>query len=366
MAIKVTLRKKDIKGSRQSLYLDFYPAVPHPKTGKETRREFLKMYIEKSPKNPIQRRSNKETLWIAEQIRQKRESFFNKPEVYTEEEREKLRLKEIGKESFNEFFEQLANKRTGSNRSNWHSALKYLNAFRELRFMDISEQLANEFREYLLNSGLHQNTALSYFNKFKAALREAYKAEKLQKDINAKIKAIPEAETHRNFLTVDELNKLIETPCKDNILKRASLFSALTGLRFVDIKNLLREQLETFQDGYYLKFTQQKTKGTEYHPIPEQALSFMDKEGWEAFTGLRYASYHSGHLKKWIEDAGINKDITFHCFRHTFAVLQLANGTDIYTVSKLMGHRDLKTTQRYAKIVDSMKREAMNRIKLNL
>ena len=65
--------------------------------------------------------------------------------------------------------------------------------------------------------------------------------------------------------------------------------------------------------------------------------------------------------------AGISKTITFHCARHTFATLQLTNGTDIYTVSKLLGHRELKTTQLYAKIIDDKKIEATNAIpNLNL
>lgn len=67
-------------------------------------------------------------------------------------------------------------------------------------------------------------------------------------------------------------------------------------------------------------------------------------------------------LYKWIADAGIKKKITFHCARHTHAVLLLENGTDIYTVSKMLGHRELKTTQIYAKIVDSKKIEAVKSI----
>ena len=69
---------------------------------------------------------------------------------------------------------------------------------------------------------------------------------------------------------------------------------------------------------------------------------------------------------QWIGAAGITKDITFHCFRHTYAVLQLANGTDIYTVSKMLGHRDLKTTQIYAKVIDRSKKEATNKIILDI
>ncbi|PKH66233.1 hypothetical protein CXF59_09620 [Flavobacterium sp. ALD4] len=71
-------------------------------------------------------------------------------------------------------------------------------------------------------------------------------------------------------------------------------------------------------------------------------------------------------LTKWVLDAGISKKITFHCFRHTFATLQLSMGTDIYTVSKMLGHKDLNTTQIYAKIIDETKRTAANRIKLEM
>ena len=88
MAIKVKLRDKDISGNRKSLYLDFYPAITHPETGEPTRREFLKMYLFDKAKNPIDKLHNKETLQLAEQIRQKRENYLNKPEVYTGFEKE--------------------------------------------------------------------------------------------------------------------------------------------------------------------------------------------------------------------------------------------------------------------------------------
>jgi len=84
------------------------------------------------------------------------------------------------------------------------------------------------------------------------------------------------------------------------------------------------------------------------------------------FIGLKYSAWHNLHLQQWMLKAGITKSITFHCARHTYATLQLTLGTDIYTVSKLLGHKDLKTTQIYAKIIDEKKREAANRIKLDL
>ena len=69
-------------------------------------------------------------------------------------------------------------------------------------------------------------------------------------------------------------------------------------------------------------------------------------------------------LKHWLAEAGIGKQVTFHCFRHTFATLQIAAGTDIYTVSKMLTHRNVSTTQIYAELVNEKKRESANRISL--
>ena len=80
------------------------------------------------------------------------------------------------------------------------------------------------------------------------------------------------------------------------------------------------------------------------------------------FKGLKYSAWHNLKLQQWVMKAGISKTITFHCARHTFATLQLTNGTDIYTISKLLGHRELKTTQLYAKIIDQKKIDASNAI----
>ena len=84
------------------------------------------------------------------------------------------------------------------------------------------------------------------------------------------------------------------------------------------------------------------------------------------FERLKYKGYRDKQLQQWIGAAGITKHITFHCFRHTFATLQLFNKTDIYTVSKMLGHKDVKTTQLYAKVVDEAKQTAANKIKLDI
>jgi integrase len=380
MATKVSLRQKKISKGRKSLYLDFYPAIPHPETGKPTRREFLGLYIYEKPKNPIEKKDNTETLKIGESIKQKRENFLNKPEIYSQYEKEQLRIKELGEMCFISYFKKLAYKRKNSNHNNWISALNYLETFTNgtLKFSDLNELFFENFKEYLLTTKsnksdkvtLSQNSAVSYFNKVKAALKQAYKDGILQNDLNGKLNPIKTEETRREYLTLEELNKLVRTPCNNDVMKRAALFSSLTGLRFSDIQRMTWKELSfTEGQGYYLNFTQKKTEGVETMPISEQAYSLLGepKESQtKVFEGLEYSAYHNKHLFQWIGAAGITKDITFHCFRHTFATLQLFNGTDIYTVSKMLGHKDLKTTQIYAKIVDESKRRAADKIKLDM
>lgn len=385
MATKVTLREKPISKGRKSLYLDFYPPIPHPETGEPTRREFLGLYIFEKPKTPIDKQHNTQTLAIADSIRQKKENFYNKPEIYSQYEKEQLRVKELGERDFVDYFTKLANKRKASNHDNWISALNYLKDFTNgsLKFAELNETFLEHFKEYLLTAkrqksdklNLSQNSAVSYFNKIKATLKQAYKEGIIQTDLNAKIEPIKARETRREYLTIDELNNLAKTPCINPLLKRTALFSALTGLRFSDIQKMVWSELEYIEGkGYFLNYDQKKTKGVEVLPISEQAYSLTNgaenpkemEQDKRVFEGLEYSAYNNKHLGQWIGSAGITKDITFHCFRHTFATLQLFNGTDIYTVSKMLGHKDLKTTQIYAKIVDEKKREAVNKIKLDL
>ena len=411
MAIKVKLRTKAISGNRQSLYLDFYPAIINPDTGEPTRREFLNLFLNDEIKhetlfyldtkgkpqkkivpvldkaghtkkvnlNPIDKQHNKETLQLAEQIRQKRDNHINKPEIYTGYEKDQLKIRDRGERNFVEYFKKLADKRKASNYDNWVSAYYYLETFTKgnLKFIDLNETFCNEFREYLLTTksnkssktSLSQNSALSYFNKVKAALKQAYKDGYLQTDLNRSIEPIKQAETQRNFLTIEELNRLVKVDCQNPLIKRAALFSALTGLRFSDIEKLVWSEFEYIEgNGYFIQFKQQKTKGVEMMPISEQAYSLLGEKKEptdKVFEGLTYSAYSNKHLAKWIGLAGITKEITFHCFRHTFATLQLSKGTDIYTVSKMLGHRELKTTQIYAKIIDQTKRIAADKIQLD-
>lgn len=210
MGTKIKLRQKPISGNRQSLYLDFYPAIVNQETGELTRRDFLGLYLKDEfeyelinyndsknkeqrkivpvldkkgkPKranlNTIDKQHNKEILEIAQQIMQKRIIELNKPEIYTGYEKEQLKIKQMGEKSFIEYFTALADKRKSSNYDNWVSTLNYLKRFTngKVKFCELSETFCNEFKEYLFSttsnksskSTLSQNSVFSYFNKFKA------------------------------------------------------------------------------------------------------------------------------------------------------------------------------------------------------
>lgn len=378
MAIKVKLREKKISGNRQSLFLDFYPAIPHPETGLPTRREFLGMYLMEKPKNPFDKQHNKETLQIAEQIRQKRETHLNKPEIYTGYEKEQLRIKELGEQNFVAYFKSLAEKRKASNHDNWVSAYHYLETFTKgnLKFADLNEKFCNDFKQYLLTTksnkssktNLSQNSASSYFNKLKATLKQAYKDGILQTDLNVKIKGIETQEQIKQTLTIEELNILAKTECKYPLLKNYVLFSALTGMPFKEMQNLCWGQVEISETfGIRIKMIRQKTGKPYYINISEQAYTLLgeskeptDKVFPEISNNDRYI-----YFRLWLSESGIKKDMTFHDLRHTYGCLQIDFGTDIYTLQGNMGHSTTRQTMMYGKISDQRKREAADKIQLD-
>ena len=246
---------------------------------------------------------------------------------------------------------------------------------------NLTVELCENYKEYLLTSikknskteVLSVNSASGYFAKFKATLKMAYKEDFLSNDLNAKITAIKEEEVIKEWLTMEEVNKLANTPFENNHIRRASLFSILTGLRYSDINTLTWDMVESNisnNEEYKLKFRQEKTDNVEYMPISKQAFELLGekKEGSELVfqSKLKYSSHLNTKIREWLNSADISKHITFHCFRHTYAVLQLEKGTPIYTVMKMMGHRDIKTILRYAKIVDSSKVFATKQIILDL
>lgn len=334
----------------------------------------------------IQCKSNtdQEACIFADGVRSIRQKEYDNADLYTEKEAELAAQNQLLQIDFIEYFLKVSKDRhRNSSQSiivNWNRVGELLKLFtnnQPLPFSQISMGKAEEFRRFMLaapcggkkTGTVSHNTAATYYSIFKAGLKQAFVDGYLTVDISAKIKGIQDQESRREHLSVEELNMLAETPCDRPILKRAALFSALTGIRHCDIQKLKWKEIQVDGKQVRLNFTQQKTKGVEYMPISEQAYQLCGDPGKPeqlVFEDLPDPSWISGPLKRWIKSAGITRNITFHCFRHTYATLQLAGGTDIYTVSKMLGHTNVKTTQIYAKVVDEKKQKATNAIKLNI
>ena len=367
----VKLRQREQRG-KISLFLEYY------NNGKREY-EYLKLYMTPTPlKGKLSKQvkeENEKILSLAETIRSKRHLEI-KNGIYGFNDSGKM------KGSFINYVDYLADKRKDSagNYGNWDSALKHLKKFsnnHDVSFNQIDKKWLESFKEYLQKTAktpskklLSQNSQSSYFNKIRAALREALKEEIITRNPADSIDGIKPGEPEREFLTYDELIAMSKATCEIEIMKKAFLFSALTGLRWSDINKLTWSEIQHSKEiGNYIRFTQKKTKGSETLPFNDDALKLLgERTGLKerVFEGLKYSAWHNLKLQQWAMKAGISKTITFHCARHTYATLQLTLGTDIYTVSKLLGHKDLKTTQIYAKVIDERKTLAASKIKLDI
>ena len=384
MGIKVHLRQKPLKDKeRASLYLDFYPAIYDTKKDKLTRRDFLGRYVYLNPKGYEQKDHNRKAKQWAETIRANRENELNKNEIYSYFEKEQKKKQELRSLPFVTYMESKARSKTGKNLHNYTSPIKFWQQYdkNNLTFEEIGEDHLREFKVFLsdinsprrLDSGLSPNSQRAYFNKVKSFLSAAFREGIIDRDIGKDVKFGKIDSSPRQFLTKEELISLVHTPCSNPLIKRVALFSALTGLRFSDIQGLRWSDIETTPEGYLMRFVVQKTGKEMELPISDQAYSLMQGENLnkttnnsQVFEGLKYHNSVSAVLARWVGLAGIRKKITFHCFRHTYATLQLDNGTSLYTVSKLLGHSDIATTQVYANLLDKSKREAADRIDLGL
>ena len=170
----------------------------------------------------------------------------------------------------------------------------------------------------------------------------------------------------REFLTIEEIKKVMNTPRRYELVKKAFLFSCFTGLRYSDMKALNWSEIHKAADGKteYIDHIQVKTKDRVTIPLSEVTKKWMPKreEGIDnIFHNLTITSTTvEVVLKEWMEAAGITKHITYHCSRHTAATMLLTLGASIYVVSKILGHKSIKMTEIYAKIVDKKKLETVN------
>ena len=361
----VTLRTRPLKHGMLSFYLDYYPGYRDQETMKTIRHEGLNIYIYANPKNERECNFNATMSEKAEAIRCRRfESIVN--DRYNFFDRHKL------KADFLEYYRKQLRKHDQKWEFVYHHFYNFVHG--KCTFEEIDIDLCNKFREYLLNAKqlrrdghISKNSASGYWSTFRGLLKILYRNRLIKTNINDFLDKIETEDTPKDYLSVEELYKLAETPCKKPILKTAALFSCLTSLRISDILSLQWHEIIDFAAGGKCVHTiTQKTKTEDIIPISDEALQLIgyspEKTGL-VFKGLK-RSWTQQPMKEWIREAGITKNITFHSYRRTYATLQGAAGTDIRTIQSNMAHKSITTTQRYMKVVDSNKREASNRISL--
>lgn len=347
--MSVTLRKKIISKGRTSLYLDIY-------FNGSRHYESLKLYLKKDSQQ------NKETLQLAKSIASKRQL-----EIQNNEHGFISSFKK--KANFIEYFEKIAN---GHNPKSdvWLSALIHLKGFEiyPISFSSVNEQWLEQFQLYLLKK-VKTNTAKIYFSKIKHVLTLAVKEKIIQQNPANNIAHIKNEETQRTYLSIDEVKKLAATNCNNTDTKNAFLFSCFTGLRFSDVQALTWENIR----GNTIEFRQQKTKSVEYMPMSDSAIAILKqvatKNGVAVLPLKTNKIFNFQHkvtvyrsLQRWAKDAGITKHISYHTSRHTCGTMFASSGVDVLTISKMLGHKDIATTLIYAKVVDAVKQEAVNKL----
>lgn len=356
--VTVKLRKAE-KRNEWYLYLEAYPVFTAESSVPQRTREYLNRTIatplwDKSrnartskegnvsfkPKRDIngviqcKSHLDQEACIYADKVREIRQREFDNAFLYTDTDSEQAQQLERSRYNFLEYFREMEKKRhaqfSEAISTTWNRVYENFKIFINgdtIPFSKIDLKLIEEFRLYLLSAKrggfktgtISPNTASTYFSVFKAVLKQAFIDGYLTIDLSAKAKSIQGRESRREYLTVEELNTLARTPF-DPIVKRAALFSALTGLRHSDIQKLTWAEIEEFNGGYRLNFTQQKTKGVEYMPISKQAYQLCGERKDDellVFAGLPDPSWISKPLERWIKQAGITKHITFHVRRHS-------------------------------------------------
>lgn len=376
----IKVRFKPCRNGNQSIFLDIYWNGVRSK-------EYLKLHlIPERPGHPEDKTANEINLQAANAIKTERMRRLINREAGIKETRCKILLLDWmqARKGNAERIARDAGRASAGNAESIVSVIKHLAAYidkdyngRAITLGDVDKDFCIGFAEYLKTvksrrgGKLSTNARSLYFSKLTAALNAAVKAGHITTnpvDRLDKTEKPRQIQTERDYLTETELQTLINTTCThtDKDAGPAFLFSCFCGLRWSDIKALTWGDVRTDGDAVRIEKRMIKTQELLYLPLSPDAVFFMPDRGDKKPTDpvFNLGTYDAANraVKKWVKDAGIEKPITFHCARHTFATLLLTNQQDLYTVSKLLGHKSIKVTQIYAAVVDKKKQEAVNAI----
>lgn len=357
----VTLREKPLSNGNISLYLDIYREGIRVK-------EYLKLYIIDKPKTAIERQENKETLRLAEEVRTARESELNHS-AFGLISPVKKRVNFL--DFYQSYVDAYAKKDLRMMQGGLHRFKDFLIEYyptmkNSVKPEQMDKEMIVKFVEYLQSRSIGEG-ARGYYQRFKKVVKYATEKDIFHKNpCNGVTCVVDDTALTKDVLTIEEIQQLAKTPYQNGDIKRAFLFCLYAGLRYCDVVDLKYSNVD--YSGKRIKFEQAKTKGHSKNsiviiPLSNTLLALIgdkpEKDGY-----IFKLPSHTGCLKAlrtWVARAGIDKHITWHCARHSFAVNLLGEcQTDIKTVASLLGHSGLKHTEKYTRAVDSLKEKAIN------
>lgn len=376
------LGAKILSDGRESLFLDFYfgyqmvysEKLDRQITRKDRKREYLSLYLWQAPRTPLERQQNKETLELAKKIRFERgQELLESVEGY--------RLKRKRDINFLDYFQAYIDKYTKKDIRMMIIALnrfkdflkdtpEYTKYLKGIKPEQMDKDMMVAFTEYLQSRSVGEG-AKSIYQRFKKVIHYAIEHDVMAKDpCKGVVIKIDENILRKEVLSQEEIKNLIATHYDNENpnIRRAFIMSLYCGLRFCDVKDLTFANVD--YSNKLLKFEQNKTKGHSSSsgviiPLNDGILSLIGqpKEGEGKDTPIFPLPSHTMCLKalrRWVKRAGIDKHITWHCGRHSFAVNILNNGANIKTVASLLGHSGLKHTEKYTRAIDKLKEDAIN------
>lgn len=362
----VKVRTKKLANGCQSVYLDIYM------NGKR-QYDFLRLYIIPEH-NPADKRRNVETMNLANAIKSQRIiEMQNRAFGFNSHRCSNVKL--------TDYLESVADQSRGNamRKNTIHAVISHLKRYTPggILLREVDKPYLLGFIDYLRTAKqkhckedkrLHPNTQAYYFKMLRYCMNRAVSEEYIATNPIDKIRLEDtprRIRASREYLTMDELAKLAHTPFYNDLLKRAFLFSCFCGLRHCDIVSLKWKNIHRDEAGNVsLNIIQQKTKEAISLPLSREAVKQIPDNGSTlpdnlVFAGLISLGRSNEILSRWARLAGISKHVTFHCARHTYATMMLTLGVDLYTISKLLGHADIQTTQIYTKLTDDSKKKAV-------
>ena len=360
---RVSIRYKEKTNGMKSVYLQFYPGIRNSK-GEIVKYEFLNLEIYSNPKTKDQRLFNKTIEEISESIRCQRYIQIVKRDYNF-----------LGKDNLEGDFLEYFHRNADFRGPKFEAARLHFEEFcdHSCKFKDLSPSLCEKYRFYILHDkhlancdkSIKHNTASSYFNVFLNIVKLAFKDNIIPDDYTKDVRPIKwNHDINKDYLTVEEIQLLEQMKYdKHPQLPQACLFSIYTGLRRSDILDLKWEHFVRRGNHVYIEKKIVKTEMFVRLPLSRDALRIIGKRKKEGtvFTELTISILNI-HVKRWLELANIRKHITFHCFRHTYAMMLTEKGISTNIISSLLCHKKLSSTQVYSKVTTQMVERTIEQI----